>query len=150
MQNVGFLMKKLICVFVFAYAKRWFSHDAAHLFYTVNIHCLLGYFACFCHLLFFVFVFFLKLTFSKRSFWNTISVSNCFGSRSGQMGSKLFYFSSSCLILHVFCRLLLFFFKNISFWNTIRVSRIVLVKIRTDAVQSVYESYQQTTLAGKE
>ena len=23
---------KLICVFVFAYAKRWFSHDAAHLF----------------------------------------------------------------------------------------------------------------------
>ena len=21
---------KLICVFVFAYAKRWFSHDAAH------------------------------------------------------------------------------------------------------------------------
>ena len=22
---------KLICVFVFAYAKRWFSHDAAHL-----------------------------------------------------------------------------------------------------------------------
>ena len=26
---------KLICVFVFAYAKRWFSHDAAHMyFYT--------------------------------------------------------------------------------------------------------------------
>ena len=23
---------KLICVFVFAYAKRWFSHDAAHMF----------------------------------------------------------------------------------------------------------------------
>ena len=23
---------KLICVFVFAYAKRWFSHDAAHIF----------------------------------------------------------------------------------------------------------------------
>ena len=23
---------KLICVFVFTYAKRWFSHDAAHLF----------------------------------------------------------------------------------------------------------------------
>ena len=23
---------KLICVFVFAYAKRWFSHDKAHLF----------------------------------------------------------------------------------------------------------------------
>ena len=22
---------KLICVFVFAYAKQWFSHDAAHL-----------------------------------------------------------------------------------------------------------------------
>ena len=22
---------KLICVFVFAYAKRWFSHDAAHI-----------------------------------------------------------------------------------------------------------------------
>ena len=22
---------KLICVFVFAYAKRWFSHDVAHL-----------------------------------------------------------------------------------------------------------------------
>ena len=22
---------KLICVFVFAYAKRWFSHDAAHM-----------------------------------------------------------------------------------------------------------------------
>ena len=21
---------KLICVFIFAYAKRWFSHDAAH------------------------------------------------------------------------------------------------------------------------
>ena len=25
-------MAKLICVFVFAYAKRWFSYDAAHLF----------------------------------------------------------------------------------------------------------------------
>ena len=24
---------KLICVFVFAYAKRWFSHDAAQLYY---------------------------------------------------------------------------------------------------------------------
>ena len=23
---------KLICIFVFAYAKRWFSHDAAHIF----------------------------------------------------------------------------------------------------------------------
>ena len=23
---------KLICVFVFAYAKSWFSHDAAHMF----------------------------------------------------------------------------------------------------------------------
>ena len=23
---------KLICVFVFAYAKRWFSHDAAHMY----------------------------------------------------------------------------------------------------------------------
>ena len=27
---------KLICVFVFAYAKRWFSHDAAHLCYLVS------------------------------------------------------------------------------------------------------------------
>ena len=29
---------KLICVFVFAYAKRWFSHDAAHLFYNFDLH----------------------------------------------------------------------------------------------------------------
>ena len=26
---------KLICVFVFAYAKRWFSHDAAHIIVIV-------------------------------------------------------------------------------------------------------------------
>ena len=26
---------KLICVFVFAYAKRWFSHDAAHIIKTI-------------------------------------------------------------------------------------------------------------------
>ena len=25
---------KLICVFVFAYAKLWFSHDAAHMMYN--------------------------------------------------------------------------------------------------------------------
>ena len=24
---------KLICIFVFAYAKRWFSHDVAHLYF---------------------------------------------------------------------------------------------------------------------
>ena len=29
---------KLICVFVFAYAKRWFSHDAAHLFLIYQGH----------------------------------------------------------------------------------------------------------------
>ena len=28
---------KLICVFVFAYAKRWFSHDAAQMFVIVHI-----------------------------------------------------------------------------------------------------------------
>ena len=27
---------KLICVFVFAYAKRWFSHDAAQMFFQRN------------------------------------------------------------------------------------------------------------------
>ena len=27
---------KLICVFVFAYAKNWFSHDAAHLAFNPN------------------------------------------------------------------------------------------------------------------
>ena len=27
---------KLICVFVFSYAKRWFSHDAAHMFNEYN------------------------------------------------------------------------------------------------------------------
>ena len=31
------LRLKLICVFVFAYAKRWFSHDAAHLFQLSKI-----------------------------------------------------------------------------------------------------------------
>ena len=29
---------KLICVFVFAYAKRWFSHDVAHLFLIYQGH----------------------------------------------------------------------------------------------------------------
>ena len=29
---------KLICVFVFAYAKHWFSHDAAHLFLIYQGH----------------------------------------------------------------------------------------------------------------
>ena len=29
---------KLICVFVFAYAKRWFSHDAAHLYENSETH----------------------------------------------------------------------------------------------------------------
>ena len=29
---------KLICVFVFAYAKRWFSPDAAHLFLIYQGH----------------------------------------------------------------------------------------------------------------
>ena len=29
---------KLICVFVFAYAKRWFSHDAAYLFLIYQGH----------------------------------------------------------------------------------------------------------------
>ena len=34
---------KLICVFVFAYAKCWFSHDAAHMFYHHwLIICLIG------------------------------------------------------------------------------------------------------------
>ena len=28
---------KLICVFVFAYAKRWFSHDAAHIMFPFII-----------------------------------------------------------------------------------------------------------------
>ena len=28
---------KLVCVFVFAYAKRWFSHDAAQLFINLEI-----------------------------------------------------------------------------------------------------------------
>ena len=28
---------KLICVFVFAYAKHWFSHDEAHLFFQAVI-----------------------------------------------------------------------------------------------------------------
>ena len=27
---------KLICVYVFAYAKRWFSHDAAHLLFYAS------------------------------------------------------------------------------------------------------------------
>ena len=27
---------KLICVFVFAYAKRWFSHDAAHFQFIIK------------------------------------------------------------------------------------------------------------------
>ena len=30
--------KKLICFFVFAYAKRWFSHDASHLFLIYQGH----------------------------------------------------------------------------------------------------------------
>ena len=30
--------KALICVFVFAYAKCWFSHDAAHLFLIYQGH----------------------------------------------------------------------------------------------------------------
>ena len=29
---------KLICVFVFAYAKRWFSHEASHLFLIYQGH----------------------------------------------------------------------------------------------------------------
>ena len=29
---------KLICFFVFAYAKRWFSHDASHLFLIYQGH----------------------------------------------------------------------------------------------------------------
>ena len=29
---------KLICVFVFAYAKNWFSHDAAHLISQLLLH----------------------------------------------------------------------------------------------------------------
>ena len=29
---------KLICVFVFAYAKRWFSHDVAYLFLIYQGH----------------------------------------------------------------------------------------------------------------
>ena len=29
---------KLICVFVFAYAKCWFSHEAAHLFDFPNVY----------------------------------------------------------------------------------------------------------------
>ena len=28
---------KLICVFVFAYAKRWFSHEAAHIYVTYKL-----------------------------------------------------------------------------------------------------------------
>ena len=28
---------KLICIFVFAYAKSWFSHDAAHFSVAVNV-----------------------------------------------------------------------------------------------------------------
>ena len=27
---------KLICIFVFAYAKRWFSHDVAHLCFVLQ------------------------------------------------------------------------------------------------------------------
>ena len=30
---------KLICVFVFAYADCWFSHEAAQLFRTVSVTC---------------------------------------------------------------------------------------------------------------
>ena len=30
------VIAKLICVFVFAYADCWFSHDAAHLFFSCN------------------------------------------------------------------------------------------------------------------
>ena len=30
------VIAKLICVFVFAYAKRWFSHDAAQIFFFCN------------------------------------------------------------------------------------------------------------------
>ena len=30
-ENKGAVTAKLICVFVFAYAKCWFSHDAAHI-----------------------------------------------------------------------------------------------------------------------
>ena len=29
---------KLICVFVFAYAKRWFSHDAAHYLLMMKVY----------------------------------------------------------------------------------------------------------------
>ena len=30
---------KLICIFVFAYAKRWFSHDAAHSMFQCHPVC---------------------------------------------------------------------------------------------------------------
>ena len=33
---------KLICVFVFAYADCWFSHEAAHIFLPVSILCLIN------------------------------------------------------------------------------------------------------------
>ena len=35
---ISFAVTKLICVFVFAYGKRWFSHDAAHLFLIYQGH----------------------------------------------------------------------------------------------------------------
>ena len=34
-KNIGAVTAKLICVFVFAYAKCWFSHDAAQIFSVV-------------------------------------------------------------------------------------------------------------------
>ena len=68
---------KLICVFVFAYAKSRFSHDAAHIYLLVPQNqiqtlCVLGNFACF----FVVCCFFQIKLYSIKSFRNTIKVSN--------------------------------------------------------------------------
>ena len=38
---------KLICVFVFAYAKCWFSHDAAHIEGVQNRRLMLSFFRIF-------------------------------------------------------------------------------------------------------
>ena len=37
-----YLNAKLICVFVFAYADCWFSHEAAQMFYSDHVTCLLS------------------------------------------------------------------------------------------------------------
>ena len=47
------MIGKLICVFVFAYAKRWFSHEAAQIYIRLIIHLTLTLFICQrCHFIF--------------------------------------------------------------------------------------------------